>query len=211
MVARYDERRSKARIGYVIALNLEEKTDLEKKSKISPLDTNPLENFEGTIINRVAKRKLKTIDLEEIYPSGKRLIFDITNWLYEGLILREKDFRTQIKNHNWQQYKDNYVALCCSTDAIIPSWAYLLLTTKLHPYAKKIVVGDLKLLETVIFKELIEKIDVSVYQNMPVIIKGCANKPIPPSAYSFLIRKIQPVAKSIMFGEACSTVPLFKK
>lgn len=163
------------------------------------------------IINRVAKSNLKTIDLEDFYPPEQRVIFDISSWLYQGLILKEKDFREQVKNYNWEQYQDTYVALSCSTDAIIPSWAYLLLTTRLQPYVKKVVVGDLKLLETVIFQEIIESLDVLEYQDKPVIIKGCANKPIPPSAYSFLIHKIQPVAKSILFGEACSTVPLYKK
>ncbi|TYP99714.1 uncharacterized protein DUF2480 [Tenacibaculum adriaticum] len=163
------------------------------------------------IINRVANSKLKTIDLEEFYPSGNRIVFDITEWLYEGLILREKDFREQVSNHNWKQYQDSYIAISSSSEAIIPSWAYLLLTTRLNSYAKKVVVGDLALLETVIFQEIIDNLDVSEYQDAPVIIKGCSNKPIPQSAYTMLISKIQSVVKSIMFGEACSNVPLFKK
>lgn len=162
------------------------------------------------IVNRVANSKLITIDLEDFYPSGNRVKFDISEWLFEGLLLREKDFREQVKNHDWSQYKDTYVAIGCSTDAIIPSWAYLLLSTQLNPFAKKVIVGDLELLETVLFSEIITNLDVEDFTSKPVIIKGCANKPIPQSAYSFLIEKIQPVAKSIMFGEACSTVPLFK-
>ena len=162
------------------------------------------------IINRVANSKLVTIDLEDFYPSGQSVKFDISDWLFEGLLLREKDFRDQVKNHDWSQYKDAYVALGCSTDAIIPSWAYLLLSTQLNPFAKKVIVGDLELLETVLFSEIIGNLEVDSFQGKPVIIKGCANKPIPQSAYSFLIERIQPVAKSIMFGEACSTVPLFK-
>ena len=162
------------------------------------------------IVNRVANSKLVTIDLEDFYPSGQRVKFDISDWLFEGLLLREKDFRDQMKNHDWSQYKDAYVALGCSTDAIIPSWAYLLLSTQLNPFAKKVIVGDLELLETVLFSEIIGNLEVNSFQGKPVIIKGCANKPIPQSAYSFLIERIQPVAKSIMFGEACSTVPLFK-
>lgn len=173
--------------------------------------SSPSEELEETIINRVANSKLKTIDLEDFYSSEKRIVFDIASWLYEGLILREKDFREQVKNHDWLQYQNCYVALTCATDAIIPSWAYLLITTKLYPQAKKVVVGNLELLETVIFNEVIQNLNILEFQDKPVIIKGCANKPIPPSAYSFLIEKIQPVAKSIMFGEACSTVPLFKK
>nr|WP_299031231.1 DUF2480 family protein [uncultured Tenacibaculum sp.] len=163
------------------------------------------------IINRVANSKLTTIDLEDFYPKGNRVVFDIKNWLFEELILREKDFRESVKNHDWTQYQDSYVSLTCSTDAIIPSWAYLLLTTELTPFAKKIVVGDLTLLETVIYQEIIHKLDTSEYKDKPVIIKGCANKPIPPSAYTLLIEKIKPAAKTIMFGEACSTVPLYKK
>lgn len=166
---------------------------------------------ENEIINRVANSKLKTIDLEDFYPVGSRVVFDITDWLYEGLILKEKDFRKQVSNHNWEQYQNTYVALTCSVDAIIPSWAYLLLTTRLQPYAKKIVVGNLELLETLIFQDIINNLDVSEYKDKPVIIKGCANKPISQSAYCFLINKVQPIAKSIMFGEACSTVPLFKR
>lgn len=167
--------------------------------------------MEGEIINRVANSKLKTIDLEDYYPKGQRVLFDIKDWLYEGLILREKDFREQIALHDWSQYQNNYIALTCSADAIIPSWAYLLLTTQLSPYAKKIVVGTLELLETCIYSDIISEMDFTPYENTPVIIKGCSNKPIPDSAYTLLISKLQPLAKSVMYGEACSTVPLYKK
>ena len=163
------------------------------------------------IINRIANSKLITIDLEDFYPQGHRIVFDIKDWLYEGLILREKDFREQVNNHDWSQHQNNYVALTCSSDAIIPSWAYLLLTTKLSEHANKVVVGNLELLETVIYQEIINQMDTSEFTDKPVIIKGCADKPIPPSAYTLLIEKIQPIAKTIMFGEACSTVPLYKK
>jgi len=166
--------------------------------------------MEGEIVNRVANSKLKTIDLEDFYPSGERIVFDISDWLFEGLLLREKDFREKAKNHNWEQYKDAYVVLNCSSEAIIPSWAYLLLSVYLNKYVKKVVVGDLKLLETIIFHEIIQNLDISEYKNLPVIIKGCANKPIPESAYSLLIMKLQSEVKSIMYGEACSFVPLFK-
>lgn len=163
------------------------------------------------IINRVANSKLVTIDLEDFYLSGPRTVFDISDWLFEGLLLREKDFREQVKNHDWSQYQDAYVALCCSTDAIIPSWAYLLLTTQLNPFAKKVVIGNLNLLETILYVDIINNIDVTSFEDKPVIIKGCSNKAIPETAYTLLISKVQPVAKSIMFGEACSTVPLYKK
>ena len=163
------------------------------------------------IVNRVAKSPLINIDLEEFYPEGKRVLFDIKDWLFEGIILREKDFREHVQHHDWSQYQDTYVALTCSEDAIIPSWAYLLLSTELTPYAKKVVIGNLELLETSIFQGVIQNLDISEYENRPVIIKGCADKPIPPSAFSFLIDRIQPIAKNIMYGEACSTVPLYKR
>ncbi|WP_370424563.1 DUF2480 family protein [Tenacibaculum dicentrarchi] len=163
------------------------------------------------IINKVANSQLITIDLEDFYPKGNRIVFDIKDWLYEELILKEKDFREQVKNHNWSQYEGTFVALSCSVDAIIPSWAYLLLTTKLTEFAKKVVVGNLELLETVLFNDIITNLNTTEYQDKRLIIKGCSNKSIPQSAYTLLVSKIQPICKSIMFGEACSTVPLFKK
>lgn len=163
------------------------------------------------IVNRVAKSNLMTIDLEDFYPSGARVVFDIKDWLYEGLILREKEFRAHVSEHDWTQYTNAYVALTCGTDAIIPSWAYLLLTTALATSAKKVVIGDLVLLETVIFQELLAELPLEEFRDKPVIIKGCANKPIPSSAYAFLIQRLQPVVKSLLFGEACSTVPLYKR
>jgi len=163
------------------------------------------------IINKVAKSSLVNIDLEDFYPKGKRVLIDIAPWLYKKQILKEKDFRTFIEKHNWIKYKNAYVALHCSVKAIIPSWAYLLLTSKLANYAKLVVVGNLELLETAIFAEIINKIDLNIYKNKPVIIKGCSKKHIPNSAFTMLVKKLQPVVKSLMYGEACSTVPLFKK
>jgi hypothetical protein len=162
------------------------------------------------IVNRVANSKLKTIDLEDFYPKGERTVIDIKNWLFHEQILKETDFREHLKNHDWSQYKNHFVALTCSSDAIIPSWAYMLITTYVSPFAKKIVVGNLAALETSIFQELIVHFNMEDYVGKPVIIKGCSNKPIPETAYIQLIEKLQPVVKSIMFGEACSTVPLFK-
>lgn len=162
------------------------------------------------IKNRVAESKLVTIDLEDYYPQGRRFIFDIKDWLFQELIIKEKDFRDQVKSHDWSQYQDNFVALTCSVDAIIPSWAYLLITTNLAPYTTRIVVGNLSELETAIYQEVISNLPVNNYAGKPIIIKGCANKPIPETAYVQLISKLIPVAKSVMYGEACSTVPLFK-
>ena len=162
------------------------------------------------IVNRVANSKLKTFDLEEIYPKEKRVLFDVKNWLFQELILKETDFRTSVKNHDWSQYKNSFVAITCSVDAIIPSWAFMLVASEITPFANKVVIGNLELLETVIYQELLSFVDFKEYANAPVIIKGCAEKPIPASAYAFLIEKLQPIARSIMFGEACSTVPLYK-
>jgi hypothetical protein len=167
--------------------------------------------MENEIINRVANSKLLTVDLEELYTPGERAVLDISQWLLEGIVLREKDFRASAKEHDWTQYKDQYVALTCSTDAIIPGWAYLLLSTYLNPVAKKVAVGNLEMLETVLYTEAIMALDVSPYEGKPVIVKGCSKKPVPQNAYIQLINKLQPVVRSIMYGEACSSVPLFKK
>ena len=162
------------------------------------------------IINKVAQSKLVTIDLEDYYPQGNRIVIDIKEWLYEEIILKEKDFRSSVKEHDWSQYKDSYAALSCSTDAIIPSWAFMLITTELALFAKKIIIGNLKELETSIFQDIIAQLSIDPFHDKFVIIKGCSEKPIPETAYTQLITKLIPVAKSIMYGEACSTVPLFK-
>ena len=163
------------------------------------------------IINRVANSAIITVDLEDFYPEGKRVVLDISQWLLEGIVLKEKEFRLHIKEHNWFQYKDCYVALQCSTAAIIPGWAYMLVSLELTPFAKKTIVGSLDILESVLFASIIEKINVEPYIGKPVIIKGCSNKPIPENAFILFSQKLQPIAKSIMYGEACSAVPLFKK
>lgn len=163
------------------------------------------------IINKIANSKLKTFDLEEIYPKGERVLFDIKDWLFQELILKERDFRVFVDNHNWEQYQDKYVAIICSVDAIVPSWAFMLIASKLTPHTKKTVIGNVEVLETAIYQELLEKYDYADFVDAPVIIKGCSEKPIPETTYSFLIEKLQPIARSIMFGEACSTVPLYKK
>ncbi len=162
------------------------------------------------IINRVANSKLVTLDLEDYYPSGKRVLFDIKDWLFEGFVLREKDFRQHVSDYDWSQHKDEYVALTCSTDAIIPGWAYMLLSINLDAYTKKVIVGDLEQLETSVYQDIIHKLDVSEFEGKPIIIKGCSNKPVPQNAYIMLSNKLKPIARSIMYGEACSSVPLYK-
>lgn len=163
------------------------------------------------IINRVASSKLRVIDLEDYYPNGKRVLFDIKDWLLEGFVLREKDFRAYVKAHDWSQYQDSYVALHCSTDAIVPDWAYMLISIELEAYAKLAVIGSLENLESILYADIISNLDVSEYEGFPVIIKGCSHKPVPSNALILLSQKLKPIAKSIMFGEACSSVPLYKK
>lgn len=163
------------------------------------------------IINKVANSVLEVFDLEDYYPNGVRTQIDISQWLYEGFLLKEKDFRESLKNHDWSQYQDHFIAINCSTDAIIPAWASILVTVYVSPLAKKVVLGNLSDLDTLLYQEILSKIDYSVYQDKPVILKGCSKKPVPESAYIIAIQQLQRVAKSIMYGEACSAVPLFKK
>ncbi len=162
------------------------------------------------IINRVANSALITINLEDFYPQGKRVVFDIKNWLFEGLILREKDFRQDVAEHDWLQYQDHYIALTCTSDAILPGWAFMLISLQLQPLAKKVIIGNLETLETAIYQDIISGIDTSAFANKPVIIKGCNKKPVPQNAYIMLANKLKPTVKSIMYGEACSSVPLYK-
>ena len=167
--------------------------------------------MEKEIVNRVAQSKLITFDLEDYYPKGERKVLDIKDWLYEGFILREKEFRAHVDAHDWSIYQDAYVALQCSSDAIIPGWAFMLVASKLQPYAKKVVQGNLETLETALYQTILEKLDVTEFTDKPIIIKGCSKKPVPENAYLMAVAKIQEVAKSVMYGEACSSVPLFKR
>jgi hypothetical protein len=163
------------------------------------------------IKNKVAESKLEVFDLEDYYPKGKRITIDMSQWLIDGFLLREKDFRLALKNHDWQQYQDAYVAIDCSTDAILPAWASILVASHLVGYAQKAVNGNLKELETSLYELIISKIDFSIYQDKAVILKGCSKIPVPQSAYLLAINKLQPFARSIMYGEACSAVPLYKR
>ncbi len=163
------------------------------------------------IVNRVANSVLVTLDLEDFYPAQKRVTLDITPWLFEGIILKEKDFRAALKEHDWQQYSNCYVALHCSSDAIVPAWAYMLVASYLTPVALDVQQGSLHELEQAICNRVIDGLELSQYRDKPVIIKGCANRPIPENAYVQLTQKIQPLAKSVMFGEACSSVPIYKR
>lgn len=163
------------------------------------------------IVNRVAQSALVTLDLEDYYPVGPRKTLDIKDWLFEGIILKEKEFRQFVAEHNWSQYEGAYVAIGCSTEAIVPGWAYMLISSRISPYSKSVVKGDLEDLETAIFQKVIADLDVSQFRDKPVIIKGCTNKPIPENAYLWATEKIQKLAKSVMYGEACSSVPIYKR
>ena len=163
------------------------------------------------ITNRVANSGLITLDLGEMYPAGERVLLDIKDQLFQGLILREKDFREFITTHDWSQYNNKLVAITCTADAIIPDWSWMLLASALQPFAKKIVFGDLEKLETVLFTEVLSAFDSEQYREARVVIKGCGDKPVPKTAYIELTRVLQPVVKSIMYGEPCSTVPVYKR
>lgn len=166
--------------------------------------------MEGEIVNRVANSPIITVNLEDWYTPGTRFSIDLIQWLDEGLILREKAFREALSHHEWTQYKDGFVSLFCSTDAVIPTWAYMLVASYLEPITTKVVAGNTETLEAVLFQEQFDRIDLAPFKDKPVIIKGCSKYPVPLTAYAWAIQKIQTVAKSVMFGEACSAVPIFK-
>lgn len=163
------------------------------------------------IVNKVAQSGLVTIDLEDFYVPGERMLFDIKDWLFEELILKEKDFREKLKEHDWTKYEGQFVAITCSIDAVVPTWAYMLIVTHLKPIAKKITFGNIQKLEEEIFDEAIAKLNITDFQDKKIVIKGCSKIEVPVSAYVNLTAMLRPVAKSIMYGEPCSTVPVFKR
>ena len=163
------------------------------------------------IINKVANSGIIQLDLEEIAPLGERLVYDIKQNLFHEMILKEKDFREFIKSNDWSVYKDKYIALTCTADAIVPTWAYMLLAGALQPYAKKIVFGTLETLDTILWEEALHKIDPAQMKDARVVVKGCSTIPVPEAAFTALTNYLLPHVKSLMFGEPCSTVPVFKK
>jgi hypothetical protein len=163
------------------------------------------------IVNRVATSALKIFDLEEFYVPGERVLLDIRDQLFKGMILREKSFRDFIRSHDWAQYKGKMVAVTCSEDTIIPTWAYMLLATSLEPYAHTVAFGGLEALETKIFFDQLAKVDWSEYQDAKVVVKGCSKVPVPVSAYVEVTARLRPYVSSLMFGEPCSTVPVYKR
>ena len=183
-----------------------------KEKKITNYSTaSKLNTTNDLLINKVAQSGLITIDLEELYPKGERVIFDLKEVLFLGLILKEKDFREFLKNENWGNYKNKFVSIICSADAIVPTWAYMLLSLHLQPFANRIVFGNLEVLEIVLFNELLSQLPIETYKDARIVIKGCGKLPIPIAAYVELTQRLRPIAKSLMYGEPCSTVPLFKQ
>lgn len=167
--------------------------------------------MEHTIVNKVAESGIITLNLEDFYPKGEIVLFDLKEFLFMGLILKEKDYRSALQNIDWQQYNDKYVAITCTADAIIPTWAYMLAASNLQPIAKAVFFGDKKLLITNIILENISNINPEDFTDKRVVVKGCGNLQIPENAYVAITLKLRPFAKSIMYGEPCSTVPVYKK
>lgn len=167
--------------------------------------------METVFVNKVAESGIITIDLAEFYPKEAVAVFDIKDYLFMGLILKEKDFRAALEAVDWSVYAGKNVAVTCSADAIIPVWAYMLITVHLQPVAKHIIFGAADTIQETILLESLKAIDASVYEDQRVVVKGCGDIDIPASAYLTITNKLRPFAKSIMYGEPCSTVPVFKK
>lgn len=167
--------------------------------------------MEEEIVNKVAQSSLVIFDLEDYYPTEELVVLDISQWLFQGFILKEKEFRDALKNFDFSIYKNKLVAITCSTDAILPSWAFMLVSSYVQPFAKMLVQGSKNQLINAYYQELINKLDFEPYKDQPVIIKGCSKKPIPEEGYVMATQKMMNYARSIMFGEACSAVPIFKK
>ncbi len=168
-------------------------------------------NMSEPLINKVADSGLITLDLEKYYPREENSVFDLKDYLFMGMILKEKDFREALKKTDWAQYQDKNVAVTCSADAIIPVWAYMLAASYLQPVAREIVMGDEKELHKTLFLKNLSQIDPREFEDKRVVIKGCGETPIADFAYMEVTKKLRPVVKSIMYGEPCSTVPVFKK
>jgi len=167
--------------------------------------------MEDIIINKVAQSSIETLDLEKFFPEGETAVFDLKEYLFMELILKEKDYREKLKETNWTIYENKNVCITCSVDAIIPLWAYMLAVTYLEPVAKEIIVGTESFMLEVLLLKNLWKIDVKEYEGKRIVVKGCGEKKIPESAYAEITKILRPVAKSIMYGEPCSTVPVYKQ
>jgi hypothetical protein len=167
--------------------------------------------MENVIINKVAESALTSIDLEEYYPKGETAVFDLKDHLFMGLILKEKDFRAALQTYDWEPFRNKNVAITCSADAIIPMWAYMLVASNLQPVAKEVVFGEEKnILNNLLLRNL-ATIKGEDYADKRVVVKGCGDVAIPEAAYVEITNKLRPFVKSIMYGEPCSTVPIFKR
>lgn len=162
------------------------------------------------IVNRVKASNLVVFDLEELYPKGERIVFDLKPLLFQELVLKEKDFRDFVRSHDWSQYKEKHVAIICSADAIVPTWAFMLVSISLQPYAASIIFGNREALENYLFEKAISKVEIEKFRNAKIVVKGCSKINVPIGAYVRIASLFRPVAASLMFGEPCSTVPLFK-
>ena len=167
--------------------------------------------MEEVFINKVSESGIITLDLEDFYPKDETAVFDMKDHLFMGLILKEKDFREVMKNLDLTPYKDKNIALTCSADAVIPVWAYMLVASYLQPVAKEIIFGDECFLHKTLFLKNIAQINIEDYKDQRVVIKGCGELPISETAYVAITNQLRPVVKSIMYGEPCSTVPVYKK
>lgn len=167
--------------------------------------------MEELIVNKVAASGLITLDLEDFYHPGERIVYDLKDNLFMGMILKEKDFREFLKQHDWSQYDGKNVAIICSEDAIIPTWAYMLMAVYLEAHAHMFVFGDLKDLENKLYEEALKGINFEDYTDLRVVVKGCSKVEVPVSIYVEISRRLKPFVKSLMFGEPCSTVPLYKR
>jgi Protein of unknown function (DUF2480) len=163
------------------------------------------------IVNKVAESGLITLDLEKFLPEDPIVLFDLKEYLFMGLILKEKDFRAAMQQHDWLQYQGKYVAVACTADAVIPVWAYMLVASYLQPFASDVVYGTEEDLKNQVMMKNLQQLDVSIYADKRIVVKGCGDVPISDRAYLEVTKRLRPVAKSIMYGEPCSTVPIFKK
>ena len=167
--------------------------------------------IQENIVNKVAQSGLRTIDLADYAPKEEIVIYDIKDNLFHGLILREKDFRAFINEHDWSQYEQKHVGIICSADAIVPTWAYMLLTNKLEPYALSVHFGDQETVRNNLFDQALDQINFSQYQDERVVVKGCGDIYVPESAFIKFTLGLSKYVRSIMYGEPCSTVPVFKR
>lgn len=167
--------------------------------------------MEGEIVNRIAQSPIVTFKLEAYYTPGERVLIDLKDQLFQGMILREKDLREHVKTHDWSQYQGKFVAITCSADAIVQTWAFMLLAVKLEPYAAHITFGTLADLERELFLKQLDTVDFSEFEGRPVVVKGCSDIDVPTSVYVEATRRIKPYAKKLSYGEPCSTVPLYKR